>query len=492
MRYALLLIVLAGCASVSAPPRAGVRDPAIEACDQWFTALNDETRRAGVRDGGAWLVPAFPYLRADRYTASLGAPAQQGSEAAAQWVERMRALDQDARSMEIANLPPAAVDRLQAGGRESAVTRTQECGRQLMAADSSDATLAARLAGEVRVPDDYLGWRRALGLYPIVQYPFWAGVEDWHDEATEMFNSARAGEAASHEVVRYSPVQTARYSRAEVAALLERAPQGPLGVPRFSQTELEGLFATYAPDIEVETTGDYDRIGALHWNRSGKLAVDSSRPVVYRKLAHARHGDATLVQLVYVTWFSERPKDHAFDLLGGSLDGLVWRVTLAPNGEPVLYDSIHPCGCFHMFFPTPRAAVTPSPKSMIEWAFVPAALPAVPEEARITVQAKTRSHYLSDVRIDGGFGETAVRYIFDDYDALRSLPQPDGSRRSAFAPDGLVPGSQRAERFLFWPMGIPSAGAMRQWGRHATAFLGRRHFDDADLVERRFLIRPPR
>jgi len=29
---------------------------------------------------------------------------------------------------------------------------------------------------------------------------------------------------------------------------------------------------------------------------------------------------------------------------------------------------------------------------------------------------------------------------------------------------------------------------MRQWGRHATAFVGRRHFDDADLIERRFNI----
>jgi hypothetical protein len=27
---------------------------------------------------------------------------------------------------------------------------------------------------------------------------------------------------------------------------------------------------------------------------------------------------------------------------------------------------------------------------------------------------------------------------------------------------------------------------MRQWGTHATAFIGRRHFDDADLIERRF------
>jgi len=72
------------------------------------------------------------------------------------------------------------------------------------------------------------------------------------------------------------------------------------------------------------------------------------------------------------------------------------------------------------------------------------------------------------------------------YGELRSLARPDGGRRSAFGPDGLIAGSERAERFVFWPMGIASAGAMRQWGRQATAFVGRRHIDDADLIERRF------
>jgi hypothetical protein len=32
---------------------------------------------------------------------------------------------------------------------------------------------------------------------------------------------------------------------------------------------------------------------------------------------------------------------------------------------------------------------------------------------------------------------------------------------------------------------------MRQWGRHATAFIGRRHFDDPWLVERYFVILEP-
>ncbi|MBI2508655.1 MAG: hypothetical protein HYV99_01240, partial [Betaproteobacteria bacterium] len=72
---------------------------------------------------------------------------------------------------------------------------------------------------------------------------------------------------------------------------------------------------------------------------------------------------------------------------------------------------------------------------------------------------------------------------------LRSVPLPEGGRRSVFRPDGIVPGSERGERYLFWPMGVPEPGAMRQWGRHATAFVGRRHFDDAGLMERYFVMK---
>jgi hypothetical protein len=35
-------------------------------------------------------------------------------------------------------------------------------------------------------------------------------------------------------------------------------------------------------------------------------------------------------------------------------------------------------------------------------------------------------------------------------------------------------------------MGIAEPGAMRQWGHQATAFVGIRHFDDPDLIERYF------
>jgi hypothetical protein len=76
-----------------------------------------------------------------------------------------------------------------------------------------------------------------------------------------------------------------------------------------------------------------------------------------------------------------------------------------------------------------------------------------------------------------------------EYAGLRSLALDDG-HRSLFGEDALVFGTERSERFLLWPMGVPSAGAMRQWGHHATAFVGRRHFDDPGLVEAGFHVGP--
>jgi hypothetical protein len=138
-----------------------------------------------------------------------------------------------------------------------------------------------------------------------------------------------------------------------------------------------------------------------------------------------------------------------------------------------------------MFFPTARAKLRPAPDALEEWAFVPGELPRIRNGERPLVRVATGTHYVQNVSLVQGT-DSVSRYELRDYDELRSLPRLDGGRQSAFGPDGLIAGTERLERFFFWPMGIASAGAMRQWGRHATAFVGRRHFDDADLLERRF------
>jgi hypothetical protein len=137
-----------------------------------------------------------------------------------------------------------------------------------------------------------------------------------------------------------------------------------------------------------------------------------------------------------------------------------------------------------MFFPTPRARPRAAPNALDEWAFVPQSVPRAGEDERVVLSIASGTHYIERVRAERS--ASLVRYAFRPYDELRSLPRAGGVHASLFGPNGMVAGTERAERFFFWPMGIASPGAMRQWGRHATAFVGRRHFDDAQLLERRF------
>jgi hypothetical protein len=107
----------------------------------------------------------------------------------------------------------------------------------------------------------------------------------------------------------------------------------------------------------------------------------------------------------------------------------------------------------------------------------------------VVVRIESGTHYIQRVWTERIGGEPH-RYQLDDERRLGMLPRPGGGTRSAYRSDGLIAGSERSERLFFWPMGIESAGQMRQWGHHATAFVGRRHFDDPLLVDSYFALRP--
>lgn len=301
-----------------------------------------------------------------------------------------------------------------------------------------------------------------------------------------MFERAAAGTADQQHFVRYQPPGSAAPAQ-RVASILANAKTDALGIPQFGAREAEILFATFAPTFEIETGGDYDRIGPLRWAGGETPEVDVSRPTIYRRIAFTRYGAHTLLQLVYMIWFPERPQNNALDPLSGKLDGIALRVTLDPSGRPLVYDSIHLCGCYHMFFPTSRVKPIPPPDPDVEWAFIPRTLPAIDAPQRLVVRVTSRSHYLTDIRLDTGSRGTTYAMV-DDGD-LRTLPTAEGTR-SVFGPNGIVPGTDRGERMVTWSLGVEDAGAMREWGRHATALIGRRQFDDADLIERRFQIVP--
>jgi len=486
----LLLAAAGGCATLE--PVSGYRDaaePRVRECENWYASLDAAVDGAAVRDFQSTRIEGFRYLRVDRFYASLRVPASIDERALDILVDRLLALDMTARGHEISNLPAERLAELWRDlgepGVAATVQRTRECARLLRAFDMVVPGVRAALLARLKVPDDYVDAYRVVGLYVMSRVPFSAGVRR-HLEQTRAAFGRDLNATAQGTVVRYSPPGRPKVTREQIRQILARSAYNPLRLPEPGYEDMETLFAHYAPSFEVETTGDFDRPGALRWRWGPVPEVDSADLAVYRQAAYTRYRGVNLLQLVYTIWFPERPPDSSADLLAGKLDGVVLRVTLAPDGTSILYDTMHPCGCYHMFVTTPRAARSPAPEGEPEWAFVPQTLAGSESSDRLVVRIASRSHYVERIYADPL--DSLARYEFRPYDELRSLPRMGRGARSVFGPDGFIAGTERAERYLFWPMGIANAGAMRQWGHHPTAFVGRRHFDDADLIERRFTL----
>lgn len=482
--------LLAGCATIEGPLREHLDSEAVpvRSCASWYAALDRAIDAAGVRDAQETRVPEFPYLRANRLLSALKRRAADSEAATQALADRLAALDHGARVAEIGNLPESELAGLPelvvSGSRSEALARTRDCARLLKKIDMAKPQARQMLIERASVPDDYSLGQRLAGMYWFTRVPFAAGVQRWEEEMRSAF--ARGQRETNPPVVRYAPPVAPTRSAEALGRMLLGASANPLAIPEPQAEDLAELLAAHAPSFEIEIGGDYDRFGELRWLRGQEVpAVDASKPVVYAHAARTLYRGQVLLQLVYSVWFPERPPREPGDILAGTLDAVVWRVTLSPDGEPLIYDTIHACGCFHMFFPTPHASGLPAPDNLEEWAFVPQALPRVSPGERPLVRIASGTHYVERVSLVQGM-DSVSRYQLRDYDELRSLARLEGGSRSAFGPDGLIAGTERAERYWFWPMGVRSAGAMRQWGRHATAFVGRRHFDDADLLERRF------
>jgi hypothetical protein len=483
------LLALVGCATGPSAERSEVAGP-VESCQRWYADLDKLVQQSGVNDAQDRRIEGFPQLRQSRFSASFRHGAQQSNAAFDAWFGQMRELGDQGSAVEIANVAEAGwVGVFPSGGenlRKQALLKTQACADLLSQIDRSQEPRRAALLARPGVPDSYSTLARLLGVYAVTRLPFSAGVSRWQEETQNSFSTriTREGGAVQRHVPNPSAVD-------EVANALAGAPRDALGVPQLSAELSQRLLDRHAPVLETAPQGGFDQFGEMTLSPDGRPTVDTAKPVVYRRVAFARQGGATLVQLVYLYWFSERPKTGPLDLLGGALDGVMWRVTLDEKGTPLVYDSAHACGCYHLFFPTPALQVKPAPEAGMEWAFVPAQAPALGSGERVVLGLAPRTHYLSALSTTADF--QGATYENRDALQLRSMPlarqgasNGAGDRRSLYGPDGIVPGSQRGERYFFWPMGVRDAGAQRQWGHHATAFVGRRHFDDPDLIERRF------
>jgi hypothetical protein len=490
-----LLILLSACTHHSPPlaQHVAVGPVRVRACTGLYVETEAAIVKAQVIDSEAARIPGYPYLRVNRLLSSFRK--QVSAQQFDAWVSLMQQLARVGGQVEIANLPKPYRENLehsihiQSLAIPSLNQALHYCGNLLREFDLASKDDRDKLREKAVVPVDYRTWQRVVGLYPLTALAFKAGINKWQRETRGIFMHPLQQLPLLGILVQYIPSkQTPRLSATKVARIIKKSSNNPLHIPLPEENDQQRLLDSFAPIFEVDQFSGQDRIGTPAWQDEKYPLVNTTHAKVYRHVSHTRVENLVLLQLNYTIWFPSRPQTTYFDLLGGHLDGITWRVTLLPDGKPWLFDSIHNCGCYHLFFPTQHTRVLNRESLYTESAFSPQPSLSVDTPARQVIRIAANTHYIQRIYYAPAVADLTIQYHFETATRLRSLPLADGSFRSLYKEDGIVSGTERGERFLFWPMGIPNPGAMRQWGHHATAFVGRRHFDDARLFENTFAI----
>ena len=112
-------------------------------------------------------------------------------------------------------------------------------------------------------------------------------------------------------------------------------------------------FSRHAPVFVVEEPGrSHNRIGtaaARIARGEEEVYVDPSQPTLYGRKTSFRTARGSYTNLTYRVHFEKVPVTH---LGWGKNVGLLVIVTLNDSGQPVLFTTLHTCGCYLAFTPT--------------------------------------------------------------------------------------------------------------------------------------------
>jgi len=496
----LLCITLGACTTLHQPikqDKSGSDFSEVQSCTSFISATEASIRTAHVIDAGARRIPGYPYLRTNRFLSDFR-DERLSRQAFDLWLNYLLTLGLDGWRIEVSNLPHTDREQLAKLANEinysqikapgmSVDEALQYCSNILIAGNLDGASEQENLKSKATTPDEYNTWQRLIGLYPLTALVFRVGINRWHKDTQRVFALPLVELPVSGSLIQYAPaLESTQLTPLQVSEIINNSSNNALGIPEPVVEDEKKLFDSFAPIFEIDVVTNDDRIGTVRWDNDGQAEINVHSAKVYRHVSYTRINENILLQLNYTIWFPSRPKTSTFDLLGGHLDGITWRVTLLPNGEPWLYDSMHNCGCYYLVFPTKNASVLKPTQTIDEPVLVPQGPLDFQSGLRPILRIAHGSHYIERIYFGSSRSKQLITYQFANSGELRSLKLNDGNYRSLFGQDGIIKSSQRNERYLFWPMGIPSPGAMRQWGHHAIAFVGRRHFDDTRLFEQHF------
>lgn len=314
--------------------------------------------------------------------------------------------------------------------------------------------------------DDYQPLARIAGLYPVTSLLFKEGVIREHNWLYQQPENLK-----NRDWITYGPPTTP-----DAAPDIHSVPRNSLGIPSLTPALQQALLEYHAPLWQLPDNAPVNRPGKPYWDND-KLRV-KQQPVSFTYISHGIYQNRITLQLNYLIWFPERPPASRLDLVAGKHDAVLFRVHLTQTGDILAYDSIHLCGCWYSLILPKDQSYTVNRGVYREPTFV-----LRTDRGRQSISLTADSHLLIASQRNEQPSSDSQQYRLEPFTDLLQLKTAD-SRRSVFNRQGFVPGSERPERWLFWPMGISNPGALRRPGDHAIRFVGHLHFDDPLILEK--------
>ena len=482
-------LVLHACASGG--HRQFVTDAQRPGPYQWFfEQLDEAVEKYKVREASVFRVDGFPYLRTNRFLEATGRRLTTEAQYRT-WVEQMRELDFASRENEIRNLPEDAVIELsQKFGdtfdREALIAMTALNSRGLLLHDTRHAGYYDAVKAAIDIPDEYSAVLRTVGLYPLTSIPVTLATKNAYKNIADWYETALDELDVFGTVTVYAPPAMDRTESVDVAALFRPANRNALGMPRLTESDIAGLVLAYAPVLHQDVAADYDRPGSVEWQQD-RVTINTGMPTVYYYLSYAFLKGAPILQINYAFWFTERAGPNAPAIEKGPLDGMTIRVNLDLQGASMMVEVMNNCGCYYFFVPRREAIkeVIPNPRGVDP--LVPAWLPDEFPDQPLNFRINSGWHQVQSV-FSGDIPTGSVVYQLKPYDVLESLPHGNVRFESVFNQKGIMKDSKRIEPVVFFPMGVPDIGYMRQRGHHPIKLIGRAHFTDPYLFEENFVF----
>ncbi len=231
------------------------------------------------------------------------------------------------------------------------------------------------------------------------------------------------------------------------------------------------LLARYAPVFVIENEqSKYNRIGTPYAEISASgeetIAVSPERATLYTRMDTFAGERGQYTNLLYRIHFEQIPGGFFPFYLGkGRNIGLLVIVTLDSENRPLLYTSVHTCGCYLAFVPTSYmpADVYPAAwkkeRQMVYAENLPGLLAyagASPDREHVVILLRDATHrvgdmWLADSSALGAY--TSTRMEMQPFSALERLPLPHHATTSFYETSGprkdYVKGSHKIWERLF-------------------------------------------